>query len=333
MALVQHCFIIYATLLRYTGCCDDHRIPAGTQPRGEATARGRDPRRRPRPRHTSTASARSPSPTSPTRWACTSRRCCATSRPGSRSSCGSPRPAGGNGRPTLRATLDALPEPSPASVAGALAASLAARPMFCDLLAQAPLNLERNVSLEAVRAFKLVTLEEVEAIGAALRRALPALTARDTIDIIAAATVPLRGALADGHPRTADRVALPERPAAGPRGRRRRTPSHPDAHRHDHGVPRLTQSACGDEKTLPSDYGEQGWNPPSGGAKEIRTPDLFDANEARYQLRHSPLNCLETIAPVRGGYRIGQLAARRRRRAASRSIAPPPSPSITPIAA
>lgn len=25
-----------------------------------------------------------------------------------------------------------------------------------------------------------------------------------------------------------------------------------------------------------------------GGAKEIRTPDLFDANEARYQLRHSP---------------------------------------------
>lgn len=27
---------------------------------------------------------------------------------------------------------------------------------------------------------------------------------------------------------------------------------------------------------------------PSGGAKEIRTPDLLDANEARYQLRHSP---------------------------------------------
>jgi hypothetical protein len=26
-----------------------------------------------------------------------------------------------------------------------------------------------------------------------------------------------------------------------------------------------------------------------GGAKEIRTPDLLDANEARYQLRHSPV--------------------------------------------
>jgi hypothetical protein len=28
--------------------------------------------------------------------------------------------------------------------------------------------------------------------------------------------------------------------------------------------------------------------PFAGGAKGIRTPDLLDANEARYQLRHSP---------------------------------------------
>ncbi len=28
---------------------------------------------------------------------------------------------------------------------------------------------------------------------------------------------------------------------------------------------------------------------PNGGAKGIRTPDLFHAMEARYQLRHSPL--------------------------------------------
>ncbi len=27
-----------------------------------------------------------------------------------------------------------------------------------------------------------------------------------------------------------------------------------------------------------------------GGPKEIRTPDLLDANEARYQLRHRPMN-------------------------------------------
>jgi AcrR family transcriptional regulator len=80
------------------------------------------------------------------------------------------------------------------AVARAFASSLAARPMFCDLLAQAPLNLERNVSLESVRAFKLVTLEEVELIVASVRRVLPALTERDAIDIIAAATS-LSGAL------------------------------------------------------------------------------------------------------------------------------------------
>jgi AcrR family transcriptional regulator len=88
----------------------------------------------------------------------------------------------------LRSSLDSQVERSPAAVARVLAASLAERPMFCDLLAHAPLNLERHVSIESVRAFKLVTLEEVAAIGAALRHALPALTERDSIDVIAATT-------------------------------------------------------------------------------------------------------------------------------------------------
>jgi hypothetical protein len=45
-----------------------------------------------------------------------------------------------------------------------------------------------------VRAFKLVTLDEVGAIVAVLRRLLPALTERDSVDLIAAATS-LSGAL------------------------------------------------------------------------------------------------------------------------------------------
>jgi AcrR family transcriptional regulator len=90
--------------------------------------------------------------------------------------------------PSLRHTLDGLTDPTPATVAGAIATSLADRPMFCDLLAQAPLNLERNVSLDSVRAFKLATLEQVTAIDGSLRRALPALTGQDTIDIVAVAT-------------------------------------------------------------------------------------------------------------------------------------------------
>jgi hypothetical protein len=55
-------------------------------------------------------------------------------------------------------------------------------------MSRAPLNLERHVSLDAVRAFKLVTLAEVDAIVAVVRRLLPGLTERDRVDLIAAAT-------------------------------------------------------------------------------------------------------------------------------------------------
>jgi AcrR family transcriptional regulator len=88
----------------------------------------------------------------------------------------------------LREGLAELTEPTAAAVAGVFASTLAARGLFCDLLAQAPLNLERNVSLDAVRAFKLVTLTEVDAIVTALRRVLPRLTEPNGVDLIAAAT-------------------------------------------------------------------------------------------------------------------------------------------------
>ena len=94
----------------------------------------------------------------------------------------------------LRQRLEQLPPGVPASViAQAFADSLTARPMFCDLLAQAPLNLERNVSIESVRAFKLVTLEEVAAIRTELGRLL-GLTEQQAVDVIATATS-LAGAL------------------------------------------------------------------------------------------------------------------------------------------
>ena len=92
----------------------------------------------------------------------------------------------------LRTTLRDC-EPEAAGVAAALAGSLVERPMFCDLLAQAPLNLERNVSMDSVRAFKLVTLEEVEMIRAELTRLL-GLTEQQCVDVIATATA-MAGAL------------------------------------------------------------------------------------------------------------------------------------------
>jgi AcrR family transcriptional regulator len=85
------------------------------------------------------------------------------------------------------------PGADPAQVSAVLADSLVERPLFCDLLAQAPLNLERNVSLESVRAFKLVTLGEVDAITVELRRLL-GVTVEQSVDIIATATS-LAGAL------------------------------------------------------------------------------------------------------------------------------------------
>ena len=81
----------------------------------------------------------------------------------------------------LRAALET------GDAAAAFADTLVARPMFCDLLAQAPLNLERNVSLDSVREFKLVTLAEVEAIHEVLHRRL-GLTEQQSVDVIATAT-------------------------------------------------------------------------------------------------------------------------------------------------
>ncbi|WP_051095389.1 TetR/AcrR family transcriptional regulator [Streptomyces sp. LaPpAH-108] len=93
----------------------------------------------------------------------------------------------------LRADLGTRGQATPATVSAAFAATLSARPLFCDLLAQAPLNLERNVSIEAVRRFKLVTLEEVALIARELDRLL-GLTEQQAVDTIATATG-LAGAL------------------------------------------------------------------------------------------------------------------------------------------
>lgn len=87
----------------------------------------------------------------------------------------------------LRDDLGPRAHATPTEVAAVLAATLAAHPMFCDLLAQAPLNLERNVSVESVRAFKLRTLHEVGLIGGELRRLL-SLTETQAVDTVATAT-------------------------------------------------------------------------------------------------------------------------------------------------
>ena len=91
----------------------------------------------------------------------------------------------------LHAELDGVaPEPvaaGPASlVADVFARSFGDRPLLCDLLAHTPLNLERNVSPEAVRRYKLTSLGAVDEAAALVQRALPALTLAECGEFVSA---------------------------------------------------------------------------------------------------------------------------------------------------
>ncbi|WP_242504113.1 hypothetical protein [Promicromonospora panici] len=100
--------------------------------------------------------------------------------------------------------------------------------MFCDLLAQTPLNLERNVSLERVREFKLTTRDGLGQIVPAVRAALPGLTEQDGVDLVAAATSLARDIPSDRHPGARGRSPLPVGSAALTRPGRRRAAAGPD---------------------------------------------------------------------------------------------------------
>jgi AcrR family transcriptional regulator len=76
----------------------------------------------------------------------------------------------------------------PGDLAAVLARALADRPLFCDLLAHTPLTLERQVSAEPVRAFKLSALSALSDLAGVLTRALPEHDERDARDLIAAVT-------------------------------------------------------------------------------------------------------------------------------------------------
>jgi len=82
----------------------------------------------------------------------------------------------------------------PRAIAEVMARTLAERPLFCDLLGQAPMNLEREVSLESVRDFKLAVLEQVEILAAGIAGMLPPLATRQGRQVVSMVTG-LAGAL------------------------------------------------------------------------------------------------------------------------------------------
>lgn len=72
-------------------------------------------------------------------------------------------------------------------IARVMARTLRRRPVLCDLLAQAPLNLERNVSLDSLRASKREMVVQVLRISDLIRRLLPLDEAR-ALNVVATAT-------------------------------------------------------------------------------------------------------------------------------------------------
>lgn len=89
-----------------------------------------------------------------------------------------------------RAVLERLAGVSElAEVVEALVASIEQRPLFCDLISECATTLEHNVSLEAVRAFKLDAFRVVTEVGAAVARACPALTPGEAAELVGAAGV------------------------------------------------------------------------------------------------------------------------------------------------
>jgi AcrR family transcriptional regulator len=90
-----------------------------------------------------------------------------------------------------REWVDALAAALPAAggdpdlVASTLGRSFGDRPLFCQLLLHAPLTLERNVSIDVVRAFKLAIGEAVEEAADALHRALPGFGRAASFELLA----------------------------------------------------------------------------------------------------------------------------------------------------
>src|SRR5690349_20797080 len=85
----------------------------------------------------------------------------------------------------LRTELNTACLSSEAQVADVFARSFADRPLFCDLIAHTPLNLERNVSPGAVRRYKLTSLGTVDEAAALVHRTLPTLTLAEAREFVA----------------------------------------------------------------------------------------------------------------------------------------------------
>jgi AcrR family transcriptional regulator len=74
-----------------------------------------------------------------------------------------------------------------AAVVDTLAETLAARPLFCDLLSHAATSLEHNVSVEAAGDYKHTMVAVIGEVGVAVAKAEPSLTDSEGFELVTAA--------------------------------------------------------------------------------------------------------------------------------------------------
>jgi AcrR family transcriptional regulator len=101
---------------------------------------------------------------------------------------------------------------TPGSVARTIAQTLAARPLFCDLISEMSSVLERNVSLETVQAFKAQSLDMVDDLGAVVAERLPKLTRAQAREAVAAALIITAGLWPIANPAPHVAAMYAERP-------------------------------------------------------------------------------------------------------------------------
>jgi AcrR family transcriptional regulator len=83
------------------------------------------------------------------------------------------------------AAASALGDGPAALVADVIARSFADRPLLCDLIPHTALNLERHVSVAAVRRYKLTSLGVISDAAGLVRQVLPDLTADECREFVA----------------------------------------------------------------------------------------------------------------------------------------------------
>lgn len=98
------------------------------------------------------------------------------------------------------ATNEAAEHAAAEHVATTLTLSMAQRPLLCQLLTHTTLTLERNVSLDAVRRFKIVSMQAVDDVADALDRSLPALPRPACTELLMAGAFVAAGLWQVTHP-------------------------------------------------------------------------------------------------------------------------------------